>query len=472
MTASQKRIAIALLCLSGGVGILWAAIALPPWIREERVLARLKTKDRQEQIKVVEALAEMGSVRAIPRILEVMWQRKPEGSDHVNFREALKSIIEKRGRDAVSPLVRELKSPDLYVRKTACELLGDLGTEAGNAIPSLAELLEDRDPSLRLQVAKALYEVGANENHYVPALDKLSAEQDHSLRAQVLTERSRITPTEKRPLLIPGLIEALNDNSSGIIGQCILDLLKEFGPAASEAIPSVLEKATASKVRLAALDCLGSMGADRQEVQDLLLKTLGDPQSGIRAAAARVLSSMGTHATPALPTLKELLESDPDKEVRISAACAVLHLEPNNKLAESTVRTARDALVDRFVRSELRSGRNLGWNPNQAPLLSMGIEDSQLGLFIEALKDPDPTCRSKALFFLGTLGPAAKPALSAIIEAARDPDLRVRAQAARTLGAIGPAAAEAIFVLNESLRARNAAVRDNARRALRQIKGP
>ena len=78
-------------------------------------------------------------------------------------------------------------------------------------------------------------------------------------------------------------------------------------------------------------------------------------------------------------------------------------------------------------------------------------------------------CRTRALIFLGFLGPAAKPALSAVLKAARDPDWRVRAQAAQTLGAIGRDAAEAIPVLNEARKAQNAAIRYQARRALALI---
>lgn len=471
MKAGGKSIALSLLCLAAVLGISWAAIALPPWIREERVLARLKTKDRQEQIKTIEVLAGMGSVRAIPQILEIMWQRKPEGTDHVNFREALKSIIEKRGREAVSPLVRQLKSPDRFVRQTACEALGDIGPEAALAIPALEGSLADPDPAVRVKAAKALFEVGAAEESYRTTLEKLRNDPDRKTKIEAANMLTELSLTEPPREAIPALIQAL-DGGSAASNDNTLRKLARFGPEARAAIPTVMEMAKASKVRLAALDCLGSIGADQQDVQDFLVETLGDPQPFIRVAAANALFKMGARASAALPALKKLLETDTDRQVHISAAFAVLQLEPENTLATSTVRTARDDLVNRWARSELRSKLGMGWDPNQTALCSMGLEDRQLRVFTDALKDPDINCRIKSLYFFSRMGPAAKPALGAILEAARDPHWSVRAQAAETLGAMGPAAVEAIPVLNELLKARNAAIRDNARQALRLIKGP
>jgi len=143
MKAGGKPIAIAFLCLAGGVGILWAVIVVPPWIREERAFARLKSSAPKEQNEATESLAEMGSVKAIPAILEIMGRRASvsNSNDDFNFKDPLKSIIEKRGYEAVFPLVSKLNSPDRNIRSAACELLGDIGTEARIAIPFLVELL-------------------------------------------------------------------------------------------------------------------------------------------------------------------------------------------------------------------------------------------------------------------------------------------------------------------------------------------
>ena len=476
MKARGRRIAIALLCLAGGVGILWASIALPPWIQEERALARLRSPNSKEQDQAIEALAEMGSVRAIPAILEIMGRRPLASNpwENFNFMDPLKLIIEKRGYEAVLPLVNALKSPDRNIRSSACELLGDLGNEARIAISPLTEMLEDPDPSIHLQATKALFEVGANEECYLRTLEKLADDQAeaHEIRMQALRQLSEITPLEKRASLIPRLIQALDDNTSGIIGYYTLEILKEFGPGASAAIPSVMAKAREDpSVGHAALDCLGSIGADRQEVQDLLRESLGRQEKMIRSAAAIGLLKSGARAAQGLPVLKELMESDSDPDARAMAACAVLNLEPHNALAASTIKTARDSVVNKWVTRFLRSeiGDRVGVGPNEAVLLSTGIEDQQMRIFIDALKDPDKRYRRRAAYFLEFLGPAAKPAMSAILEAARDPYWRVRAQAAETLGAMGPAAAEAILVLNEMLKARNATIRDNARQALRRI---
>ena len=475
MKARGRRIAIALLCLAGAVGVLWAAIALPPWIREERTLARMKSPAPKEQDQAIEAIAEMGSVKAVPTILEIMGRRPLASNpwENFNFMDPLKLIIEKRGYEAVFPLVNALKSPDRNIRSSACELLGDIGTEARIAIPSLTDMLEDPDPSIHLQATKALFEVSANEECYLRTLEKLADDQAeaHEIRMQALRQLSEITPLEKRASLIPRLIQALDDNTSGIIGYYTLEILKDFGPGASAAIPSVMAKVRDPKVAYSALVCLGSIGADRQEVQDLLRESLGRQERGVRSAAAIGLLKSGARAAPALPVLKELMKSDSEPDARAMAACAVLNLEHHDALAASTIKPARDSVISKWVTRFLRSeiGDSVGVHPNEAVLLSTGIEDQQMRVFIDALKDPDKRYRRRAAYFLEFLGPAAKPALGAILEAARDPYWRVRAQAAETLGAMGPTAAEAIPVLNEMLKTRNAAIRDNARRALRRI---
>ena len=61
-----------------------------------------------------------------------------------------------------------------------------------------------------------------------------------------------------------------------------------------------------------------------------------------------------------------------------------------------------------------------------------------------ALKNPDPKVRRRAAYALGTIGPAAAPAVSALNDALADRQLEVAWYASDALGRIGPAAAPAV----------------------------
>ena len=473
MRSGGKRIVISLCCLAGGVGILWAAIAVPPWIREERALARLGSPDIQVQNQAAEALAEMGSVKAIPAILAVMGRRTsvPNSTDNFNFIDLLDAIIERRGFEAVSPLIHELNSSYPNIRETACKLIGDLGSEARAAIPQLSELLQHPDFWTQLRAAQSLYEVGAEEESYLPALVHLS--RDSKNRQFVLWTLWMIPHVEKRSWSIPGLMECLNDGTLQIVVEALGEL-GLLGLEASVAIPSVLEKARDPMVavRCAALECLGSIGADRQEVRQFLFEALRDTEGRTRAAAAIGLWKAGPRAALAAARLRLLVEYDPHETVRVQAACALLRLEPEDLLAAKVARNARDPLVNWAI-SSLRGNRSdlFRADTGQAALLSMGIEDQQMRPFIDALKDPDRVARSRALYFFQVLGPAAKPVLSMLLEAATDPDRELRVEAIGAIGAIGPPAAPAIPLLKDALKARNAGIRYQARRALAMIEG-
>jgi HEAT repeat protein len=78
--------------------------------------------------------------------------------------------------------------------------------------------------------------------------------------------------------------------------------------------------------------------------------------------------------------------------------------------------------------------------------------------------------RTKAIYALGDLGPAAKSVLPALLHAAaNDPDWVNRGGAVETLGAIGPDAKEAIPLLLEISKSEDAWMRRAAQKVLSQI---
>ncbi len=102
------------------------------------------------------------------------------------------------------------------------------------------------------------------------------------------------------------------------------------------------------------------------------------------------------------------------------------------------------------------------------PLLSHG---QPVGYWLEAMKDPSPQIRKKAVTALGHVGAADSEALPAVISAVKDPDATVRAEAVLALLNLGTAAKEAVPALEEARNDRDAKVREYAAKALERIQG-
>jgi hypothetical protein len=125
-----------------------AALVLPPWIAESRLIGRLDSGDKE----AVEKLVEMGSVRAIPRLLEMWWREPP-------FGDAAERICRKRGGAAVTWLIKTIDEGEDPVRDKAIDLIAEIGPEMAGAAPRLLELLEHPDAKVRVRAADALWAI-------------------------------------------------------------------------------------------------------------------------------------------------------------------------------------------------------------------------------------------------------------------------------------------------------------------------
>jgi HEAT repeat protein len=102
------------------------------------------------------------------------------------------------------------------------------------------------------------------------------------------------------------------------------------------------------------------------------------------------------------------------------------------------------------------------------PLLSHGQPVSH---WLQALHDPDPKTRKKAIVALGHVGTADPAAIPAVIDAIKDSDPTVRAEAVLALLNLGPDAKEAVPALTEAQSDKDAKVREYAAKALERVQG-
>ncbi len=175
-------------------------------------------------------------------------------------------------------------------------------------------------------------------------------------------------------------------------------------PADVAALPALKDALhhPSTEVRRRAADTFRGFGTPSREVLLALASALGDPDAGVRTAAAQSAAVIGKHQPLLGPPLLQALRSEGDAFRRTF-----------------------------LVHALLETG---------------GVTQAELPLLLQLLKsDPQESTRSGSARLLGRLGPEAISAVPSL-HAALDGDAAplVRGLAAEALGAIGPGAKEAI----------------------------
>jgi len=194
--------------------------------------------------------------------------------------------------------------------------------------------------------------------------------------------------------------------------------LGRMGPAAVPHLLGVL-RGGAPAARVEAVAALSAGGGPGE--QGAFVRALGDPEPGVRAAAAGALGRLGASGAEgaAAESLVTVL-SDPDAAVRNAAAWA-LGAVGDRRAVAPLLELLRDSEAG-VRRSAARSLGLLG-DPRAGPALGA------------ALRDPSADVREWAAGALGRLGdPGGVPAL---LRAVKDPAGPVRVRAAEALGALG-----------------------------------
>jgi HEAT repeat protein/protein involved in polysaccharide export with SLBB domain len=208
-----------------------------------------------------------------------------------------------------------------------------------------------------------------------------------------------------------------------------ISVLTGIGGEGTKAVaPAVLEacKDGDRYIRLTAIASLGRLQLPPKRLLTTLTEALSDQDPQIRSFAAGTFPRMGENAKPAVPALIAALK-DENPNVRYSCLRALQDIGPK----------AQEVL----------------------PAL------------ILALKDKDGSVRGQALEYLEALGPEAKPTVPGLIEAFNE-NPTSRNAIARTLGSIGPAAKEALSTLIDFLQqpeAKRSGAVDNVQEAMRKI---
>jgi HEAT repeat protein len=265
----------------------------------------LKDSDGSTRALAAQALGEIGGEpeRVVPALCLAF--RDPDANVRKQAGLALVSL----GATAVAGLKETLKDGDPILRRDAATVLGALGPDAKEAVPDLVGLLKDREAEVRAAGAGAVGAIGKGAAEALPLLlDLLQDQRDFATQRQAFVALRRIGSAD-----VPGLLQKLREiNGKGRWATPFV--LKQFGPKAKDAVPH-------------------------------LVKTLGDPEVGMRLGAVFALGEIGPEAQAAIPALGKILD-DPSPVVRAAVTVALPRLDPRRQAA------AEKKFTDAFTQTE------------------------------------------------------------------------------------------------------------------------
>lgn len=176
---------------------------------------------------------------------------------------------------------RDLKSIDDTIYKTCIVTLGKIGYGSNLACKTLVATCSDSSKEILQEPAlKALYALGAGALIVLPDLTELLAREQPARKIE------------------------------------LIKLIKHIGPAASDALPRLQEcmKSEDPKVRRAALDAILTISSNEKQKQELLLGLTTDSDASLKEAAKKALASSTALDPDTLKTLMDKAEHGKNDE--------------------------------------------------------------------------------------------------------------------------------------------------------------
>jgi HEAT repeat protein len=255
------------------------------------------------------------------------WRRQLHSSDPAAQAEALQRL--RAGRQAAVPVLVDLlreKSADPEQRWRAAELLGAIGPDAANAVPTLLAARQDADPHVRTVVVQTLGKLAPASAEAIPVLVEAldTDERVPALRA-LASFRALAAPA------VPNLRALLAGRGEAMVRWNAARTLGFIGPDARPAVPTLLAALRDKDplVREHSAESLGRIGYADKAVVAGLVSVLGDRAARVRRDAARSLGWLGPAARPATRNVARLTK-DPDPAVRRAARQALRQIDPKS----------------------------------------------------------------------------------------------------------------------------------------------
>jgi HEAT repeat protein len=365
-------------------------------------------------------------------------------------------------------------------------LLVSLSLSAGQTAPAqdrtekeiqrLTQVIAKGPLAEKLKAVEQLGELGPAARPAASALMKLLRDDDSVLRRRAMTALKALKPTDIG--LVDSLVEALRGDDV-TVQQGIGDVLAGIGPIATAQLNKLLQDNDAV-ARRGAANALVPFGVDGFPSVRPLKKALGDPEPGVRFAAARALVAIEPAEKASYPVLAEALLSKDALERQ--QAVELLAANKKQDLATPYLRKMLLSPDEALRRDALGNLRRLG--AEAVPVFIEALEAKDLatrrdaadGMF-DVLQNarralarlPDDADPTEAQARLKAIEEALKKAETALGKALEDPDAELRFAAARTLYFVHRDLDKTLPIFLAALEDKDETLRRAAVKALRDI---
>jgi HEAT repeat protein len=229
--------------------------------------AALKDKHAGTTVAAAESLASIGEAAqaAAPALVETLKDKKADRFARAFAAIALARIGGPEIGQAVPALTETLadaKAPTA-VRETSARLLGQLGNEAGAAVPTLALALTDKAVEIRRAAAGALAQLGPLAKDALAALEKaIQNDKDKNVRCSAIYAVGGLGKEAARS--VPLLIGCVRQNIIEV-RLAAIRALGNIGPAAEGAVKTLenAKRESQTEIRDAATDALNKIQAPK-----------------------------------------------------------------------------------------------------------------------------------------------------------------------------------------------------------------
>jgi HEAT repeat protein/serine phosphatase RsbU (regulator of sigma subunit) len=374
------------------------------WVVVGEYVAGLKNRDASVRRASARGL---GNIRALEGI-------------SAEATEPTASFIPLNPADALPPVLRDLKDGD---HLAAATILGDLGSEAGAAVPDLLQIVQKAHDEGRRFLKGASPGAAA-----ASALGRIHSDPGKC---------------------VPGLIEALTSRDP-LLREAAAEALGRFGQDARLAIPALKQRMspaeTDASVQWASTLALWAIDPTDRVAADSLTAALADDSDPGRHPLALAALGAGDPSVAARTLAGSLQRLNPQTRRDAVETLGKFGLKAREAAPELV-----EALKDSFRDVRAAAAEALG---------KVGADVKQaVPPLMEALRDPIAGVRSAAARALGRFGPGARESVGALVELLKEQDVDVRSAAVETLGNIGADAAAALPELSDLLLRKESAER-------------
>jgi len=207
------------------------------------------------------------------------------------------------GAPAVPELVKRLRSENPDIASLAARILGEIASNAGDAIAALLAACENREPQVRASAITALGRIGVADEGVLKTLTHHLEDQDSAASVAALRSLGRLGAKAKAaaPIIARMLVGIpLEDLTLEILVVLpVLESVRGIGPeAAASATPAIvpLLQSKNAEMRRSAVDTLMVLKASGPEVIGKVEMLVQDKDDAVRQSALNFMSKAAKSA--------------------------------------------------------------------------------------------------------------------------------------------------------------------------------